>query len=105
MDPITIAIIIVLCQYPLCILTLLRLFRSAETKSAMIGWNVFIIAVPIIGVLSYWIYYIAAGRKKKPKPQVVATKSENTDTETKDIALASLKEEGDKNDDPESSES
>lgn len=97
MDPILIAIIVVLCQYPLCILTLIRLFRSNEPKKAMIAWNVFIVAVPIIGVASYWIYYAVRGRKKIAKPTVTVSRTETTDNENKDNAEV-ITEETEKND-------
>ena len=84
MDPILIAIIVVLCQYPLCILSLIRLFRSNEQKKAMIVWNVFIVAVPIIGVASYWIYYAVRGRKKTAKTAVAVSQIKTTDNENED---------------------
>ncbi len=97
MDPILIAIIVVLCQYPLCILTLIRLFRSNEPKKAMIAWNVFIVAVPIIGVASYWIYYAVHGRKKVAKHAVTVSQTDIKDSENKDNAEV-ITEETEKND-------
>lgn len=78
MDAILIAIIIILCQYPLVILTLIALFRSFETKNAMIAWNVFIIGVPFIGALTYWIYFLIKGRKK---PKKTVSVPDNAQTE------------------------
>ncbi len=97
MDPIRIAIIAVLFQYPLCIFTLIRLFRSNEPKKAMIAWNVFIVATPIIGVASYWIYYAVCGRKKIEKIADTVPKTDITDDENKDNAEVKA-EESEKND-------
>lgn len=97
MDPILTAIIVVLCQYPLCILTLIRLFRSNEPKKAMVVWNVFIVAVPIIGVASYWVYYAIRGRKKTAKTAVTAPVSEAKGDGNKDNAEV-ITEEAGKND-------
>lgn len=77
MDAILIAIIIILCQYPLAILTLIALFRSSETKNAMIVWNVFIIGVPFIGALIYWIYFLIKGRKKSKKTVSVSDNAQS----------------------------
>lgn len=97
MDPILTAIIVVLCQYPLCILTLIRLFRSNEPKKAMIAWNVFIVAVPIIGVASYWIYYAICDRKKVAKTAVTVSQTETKGDGNKDNAEV-ITEEAEKND-------
>lgn len=97
MDPILIAIIAVLCQYPLCILTLIRLFRSNEQKKAMIVWNVFIVAVPMIGAASYWIYYAVRGRKKVAKNAVAVSETEVMDSENGNNSETKT-EESEKND-------
>ncbi len=70
MDAITIAIIVVLCQYPLAILSLIKLFRLNLQKTPVILWNVFIIAVPFLGVLSFWIYYLIRYCRAKRKNDI-----------------------------------
>jgi len=82
MDAITIAIIAVLCQYPLAIVSLIKLFRINLQKTPVILWNVFIIAVPFLGVLSFWIYYLIRYCRTKRKNKVTEPETiilENTD--------------------------
>ena len=65
MDPIIIAIIIVLCQYPIAVLTLMKLFRCRLEKTQTIVWNFAIVLIPFLGSAIFWIYYLIAKNKIK----------------------------------------
>ena len=65
MDPIIIAIIIVLCQYPIAVLTLMKLFRCRLEKTQTIVWNFVIVLIPFLGSAIFWIYYLIAKNKIK----------------------------------------
>ncbi|MBR1747094.1 MAG: hypothetical protein IJ735_02645 [Clostridia bacterium] len=66
MDPILIAVVVVLCQYPLAILTLIKMFRCDLDRAAMLVWNFAIILLPFIGAGAFWIYYLS-GKKRIEK--------------------------------------
>lgn len=65
MSPILIAIIVVLCQYPVAMLTLMKMFRCKLGKAESITWNFIIVFLPFVGALSFWICYAIAQKKIK----------------------------------------
>lgn len=49
-----IVIIILICQFPISVLSLWQLFKlQAKTKVTVI-WNVIIMALPVLGALIFW---------------------------------------------------
>ena len=68
MDPILIAVIVILCQYPVAMLTLMFMFNRRYEKSATITWNIVIIGVPFLGAAAFWLFYLIKGRKIPKKP-------------------------------------
>ena len=97
MDPIIIAILVVLCQYPVAVLTLIKMFRLKWEKIPTILWNFVIVLLPFVGALAFWIYYLP-NRKKlerrreekeeelrvaaKKRAEELAAKNEEKDSET-----------------------
>ena len=67
MDGILIAVIVVLCQYPIAVLTLMKMLRQNLQKTPMIIWNLVIISIPFLGAASYWIYYLIDNKRKAKK--------------------------------------
>ena len=110
MDPYIIAIIAILCQYPVAVLSLVKLFFLKWDKIPTIVWNFVIVLLPFIGVISFWIYYLVnrkkleEKRKNKEEESIVAaqrraeeeeakngetdTENENKDTETTEIEIS-----------------
>lgn len=67
MDPIIIAVIVILCQYPLAILTLLKLFKTRLDKTQSIIWDIVIVAIPFVGAAAFWLAYLFKYRKMKKR--------------------------------------
>ena len=80
MKPFLIAIIIVLCQYPIAVLTLLKMFGCKLEKTETLVWNFAIILIPFVGAGAFWIYYairrksIIEKREQKEKMWAQAAK-------------------------------
>lgn len=102
MDEIIIAVIAVLCYYPICVLTLMKLFKSKPDKRAMIVWNFVIVLLPYLGAGIFWLYYLLSSKRKLSKATsnatlISCTEKENTSgnsnetdqTETESIAVKS----------------
>lgn len=69
MDPIIIAVVAVLVQYPIAVFTLIKLFRADFAKSGMWVWNFAVILIPYLGAAAFWIFYaVRLARKKKSAP-------------------------------------
>lgn len=51
-----IVIIILVCQFPVSVLSLLRLFKQNYKTKKMIAWNVTIMALPIVGAIIFWSF-------------------------------------------------
>ena len=69
MDPIVIAVIVVLCQYPIAVISLLKMFRCQWDKIPTIVWNCAIVLLPFVGAIAFWIYYFV-NRKKIEETRV-----------------------------------
>lgn len=67
MDPIIIAVLAVLCQYPVAVLSLIKLFKLKTSKNAMLVWNFIIILLPFLGAGIFWIYYAVSAKKRAAK--------------------------------------
>ena len=99
MDPIIIAVIVVLCQYPVAVVSLIKMFRCKWGKTPTFIWNFVIILLPFVGAAAFWIYYlthrekIEKERSEKEKrerekyakqAEEIAAKEQVSETETKD---------------------
>lgn len=73
MDEIIIAVIAVLCYYPICVLTLMKLFKTKPDKRAMIVWNFVIVLLPYLGAGVFWLYYLLSLKRKQSKTTSDAT--------------------------------
>ena len=61
-----IVIIVLICQFPISVLSLWHLFKLRAKMSVTIIWNVIIMAIPIVGALVFWsILGIKALAKKR----------------------------------------
>ena len=80
MKPLFIAIIIILCQYPIAVLTLMKMFGCKLEKAEAFVWNFAIILLPFVGAGAFWIYYairrkaIIEKREQKEKMWAQAAK-------------------------------
>lgn len=63
MDPVLIAVVAVLCQYPVAIMSLIKLFGMKKEKNVTVIWNVIIIIIPFLGAAAFWIYYLINKKK------------------------------------------
>ena len=110
MDPIVIAIIVIVCLHPVAVFTLIKMFQLKWDKIPTIIWNFVILLLPLVGALSFWIYYLInrekleEKRKNKEEELIVAarrraeeeaskdgetdTEDENKDTETTEIEIS-----------------
>ncbi len=84
MDPIIIAVIVILCQYPLAILTLLKLFKTGLNKSQSIVWDVVIVGLPFVGAAAFWLAYLIKYRKIKSVKQAPETENRETENDNKE---------------------
>ena len=80
MDPIYVAVIVVLCQYPVAVLSLIKMFRCRWDKTPTIIWNFIIVFLPFLGAAAFWIYYLIRREKieekrlKKEQEQIAAAR-------------------------------
>lgn len=99
MDPVLAAVVAVLCQYPIAILSLIKLFGMKKEKNVTIIWNVIIIVIPFLGAAAFWIYYVVNHKKgKKSELRTAEEKarfSEENKTVTDTQSDADIKEEND----------
>lgn len=75
MDPVLIAVVAVLCQYPVAIMSLIKLFGMKKEKNVTVIWNVIIIIIPFLGAAAFWIYYLI--NKKKSLKNKTSLRVEN----------------------------
>lgn len=75
MDPIIIAVIVVLCQYPVAVVSLIKMFRCKWDKTPTFIWNFVIVLLPFVGAASFWIYYLV-NRKKIEEKRAVKEREE-----------------------------
>lgn len=54
MDWKIIVIIILVCQFPLSVASLIKLFKLNLKKTPSIIWNVVIMAIPFLGAAVFW---------------------------------------------------
>lgn len=54
MDWKIIVIIILVCQFPLSVLSLIKLFKLNLKKVPSVVWNITIMAVPFLGAAVFW---------------------------------------------------
>ena len=67
MDPILAAVVAVLCQYPVAVFSLIKLFGMKKEKTVTVIWNVIIILIPFLGAAAFWIYYLINKKKSAEK--------------------------------------
>ena len=110
MKPIFIAIIIVLCQYPIAMLTLMKMFACKLEKTQSIVWNFVIILVPFAGAATFWIYYAICKKQIDKNRAIYEEKLKNrpvllSQTKDEDVAaVADANNATDNEDAPESSD-
>lgn len=80
MDPVLAAVVAVLCQYPIAVFSLIKLFGMKKEKNVTVIWNVIIILIPFLGAAAFWIYYLI-NKKKSAKNENISfeRKDENND--------------------------
>lgn len=84
MDPVIIAVLVVLCQYPIAIFSLINMFKDKLSRNATIVWDIVIIAIPFLGAAVFWICHFSVFRrrlKEKESEQKIAKTAENTTEE------------------------